>query len=964
MDTETIFADWLTIQRKQLDLTQDQLADEVGCSVSTIRKIETGKRRPSKQIAELIARTLNIPEKDHDRFINFARSVQRLNESEAPYKTSSAQPEPPSLETKPVKPFISSNLPFQATNFIGRGTELSTLENLVNDSTIRFITIVGLGGMGKSRLAISLAEKLLAQDTFKHGCYFVHLASLNNPDHIPTSIAEACNLSLDTQENQRSSSQQVLDYLHNKKMLLILDNFEHLLNGVEIVNQILSAAPEVKIIATSRERLSLQSEYVFRLEGLKTRLIGNQENIEGIEAAQLFYQSAKRINPEFRLTAENQHLITHVCTLVGGMPLAIELAAGWLDTLPLSAIETQIQKNLDLLNSNLRDLASRHHSIRAVLNGSWDRLNAAESKTLANFTVFRNGFTYEAATSILNVSLSTLKRFVDKSLLQYRPAQNRYQIHELMRQYLVEMKAKHDINQDSLLDQHSDYYLTLLHEQELILKGGNQRKALGSIENEFENIRAAWGRAVEHRQDGLLIKAAHSLGYFCKWSGRYLEGEQLFALASEGFNNNQAVQLFFSSWLAIFANINGDSEYADALLSSAYQFYKEEARHEIDDEMQKNKAFVSLHLGVHYLTKEIARADELLSQSLELYLDLNDEWGKANVTEQRGAVQFALANYDKAIDFLEDSRDAFSKSGDLRSLINVLEKLSRIGRYNGDSSLAIKYSEECLNVAKIIGSKPSYAQALDTLSSTYAIGHGDFSKAYQLQEECIEIYHELGDKKSLSISLARLGFYISGAGHLDKGEYYLREAIALLDGSTMKQWLAWTYQKLGIVLASKGQWSEAGLRFKESEDLYAELEIKDEHLVGSPYYVYLLRDQMSSQELFCEILKMQKEIYENRLHYPQLVLLKVLAALLSEQTLKEEELESAKAKLAIQLNALCNQSLVARNFAADSPFLHPPIHRLESLLPADFVAENVQIGSTMELWPTAVYLLEELPRLG
>ena len=162
---------------------------------------------------------------------------------------------------------------------------------------------------------------------------------------------------------------------------------------------------------------------------------------------------------------------------------------------------------------------------------------------MANFTAFRNGFTYEAATSILNVSLSTLKRFVDKSLLQYRPAQNRYQIHELMRQYLVEMKAKHDINQDSLLDQHCDYYLALLHEQEQILKGSNQRKALGSIENEFENIRAAWGRAVEHRQDGLLIKAAHSLGYFCKWSGRYLEGEQLFALASGGFNNNQAVQL-------------------------------------------------------------------------------------------------------------------------------------------------------------------------------------------------------------------------------------------------------------------------------------------------------------------------------------------------------------------------------------------------------------------------------------
>ncbi|MEM8861788.1 MAG: tetratricopeptide repeat protein, partial [Chloroflexota bacterium] len=847
METETTFAAWLKIQRKQLDITQKQLANEVGCSVSAIRKFEIGARRPSKQIAELIAQALNIPTEDHERFIKFARSVQSQNKSGVFYNSFAQQLDSQSSEAKLVELLTaqarSNNLPFQATNFIGRKVELSTLESLVNDSAIRLITIVGLGGMGKTRLAISLAEKQLADDKFKHGCYFVSLAALSSSDQIPTAIAEAFNLSLDTQENQRPISQQVLAYLHNKEVLLILDNFEHLLKGAEIVNQILAAAPQLKIIATSRERLSLYSERVFRLEGLRTHLKGDQENASNSESDQLFFQSAQRINPEFYLTAKNQKLVTKICNLVGGMPLAIELAAGWLDTLSLSVIAAEIQKNLDLLNSNLSDLASRHQSIRAVLNGSWDQLSAADATTLANFSVFRNGFTFEAATSILGVSLSTLKKFVDKSLLQYQPNQNRYQIHELMRQYLVEMKAKHQGESDYVLSQHCKYYLTQAHKQEQILKGEDQQNALDTIESEFENIRAAWCYAVKENRWSLLRIAAGSLGYFCKWSGRYLEGEQLFAIAVEGSEKTESINVYFSPWLAIFANIKGNSEYADSLLSSANRFYKNRTQSRPDDETQKNEAFVCLHLGVHYLTKDIARAEMFLSQSLKLYLDLNDEWGRANVTEQLGAVQFALTNYDKAIEFYEDSKRTFSSLGDLRSLISVLEKLSRTGRYSGDSSKSIQYAEQCLKVAEMIGSKPSYAQALDNLSSTYAIGYGDFSQAYQLQEECIKIFNELGDKKSLSISFARLGFYLSGAGHYDAAERHLRESIALLNGSTMKQWLAWTYQKLGIVLAAKGQWSEACLQFQKSNDLYGIIGARDEHLLGYPYYIYLLRDQ-------------------------------------------------------------------------------------------------------------------------
>ena len=255
------------------------------------------------------------------------------------------------------------NLPVQSTSFVGRQTELAELTQLLNEPAVRLVTILGLGGTGKTRLALATATTQL--DHFSHGVYFVSLAPLSEPEAIISAIAEAVDYPF--QSDGRSPQQQVLDYLHQKQILLILDNFEHLLDGVELVTGILQIAPKVKILATSRERLQLRQEHRYPLHGLDVLEQGGPESGGVAAAVELFVQSARRVQPNFEVSARESPHLSRICHLVEGMPLALELAAVWVEVLPLADIATEIAaeigQSLDFLETELRDVPVRHRSI-------------------------------------------------------------------------------------------------------------------------------------------------------------------------------------------------------------------------------------------------------------------------------------------------------------------------------------------------------------------------------------------------------------------------------------------------------------------------------------------------------------------------------------------------------------------------------------------------------------------------
>jgi transcriptional regulator with XRE-family HTH domain len=315
-----------------LDWTQAELAQRVGYSVATIRKLERDELRPSKHLAELLAHGLDVAITHHSSFVRFARSTP----------TPHVQP-----DAQPIYEQRRSNLPAQLTPFFGRTAEIVELTQYLTNPATRLITIVGPGGMGKTRLALEVAQSMLDvqiqtdstgthKSNLKHqiyedGVYFVALAPLRATEHIVPAIAEAIHLRF--QADNRPPKQQLLDYLRHKQLLLVLDNFEHLQASAELVLELLQECPGLRMLVTSREQLQLNSETLFVLESMALPSAATLPDVLSYSAVQLFVETARRVRPKFTPTATNAQAIVHICQLAGGMPLAIILAAAWVEVL-------------------------------------------------------------------------------------------------------------------------------------------------------------------------------------------------------------------------------------------------------------------------------------------------------------------------------------------------------------------------------------------------------------------------------------------------------------------------------------------------------------------------------------------------------------------------------------------------------------------------------------------------------
>ena len=309
------FGEWLKRRRQARDLTQADLAKRVSCSVFTLRKIDGGERRPSRQLAELLAQVLEIPAEDQATFIKVARgelSVEKLA------RLARAASPPASSNPLPV------NLPRALTPFIGREPELAALGQLLADPQCSLLTVVGPGGIGKTRLAIEAARR--SQDLFPDGVWFVPLATVNSPALLIPAIADAASFRFQDPANPQ---ELLLRHLREKRALLILDNAEHLLDGAGLFAEILRACPHVKLLATSRERLNLLSEWVFEIQGLPVPPSDQEAHIEEYSSVALFLQSAQRVNTAFTLQEDERQGVVRICQIMEGMPLGIELAAAW-----------------------------------------------------------------------------------------------------------------------------------------------------------------------------------------------------------------------------------------------------------------------------------------------------------------------------------------------------------------------------------------------------------------------------------------------------------------------------------------------------------------------------------------------------------------------------------------------------------------------------------------------------------
>jgi len=502
------------------------------------------------------------------------------------------QSEFPVLRTLTVFP---NNLPAQIANFVGREKEMANIVKTLAEN--RLITIIGMGGTGKTRLAIETGVALVdrADRTFVNGVYFVALAPLETTDAIVPTIAKELGFSF---YNAGEPRQQLLDYLREKSMLLILDNFEHLLSGVDLVTEILNTASQVKLIATSRARLNVQGEQLFHLRGMEFPAWETPADVQDYSAVKLFLQSAHRIHLDFELTLDNLKYITHICRLVEGMPLGILLAASWLEMLTPQEIAAEIEKSLDFLETDQRDLPDRHQSLRAVFDHSWKLLTPGEQNVFMKAAVFYGGFSLEAAQQVTGASLGDLMRLVDKSLLQRNPI-GRYEIHELLRQYGAQKLAKVPEELGAIKNQHSAYFADYLHQRESALFGKGQKQAMIDIAKEIENIRAAWDWATLH---GRVEDIHHSLGSLAEYHdirSEFMDAEKMLSTAEERLekylvrNQDSANRLLLAriqTRLGGFLISLGYLDRSEALLKTALPVFEMFGEH-------RDKAYALYYLG-------------------------------------------------------------------------------------------------------------------------------------------------------------------------------------------------------------------------------------------------------------------------------------------------------------------------------------------------------------------------------
>jgi DNA-binding SARP family transcriptional activator/predicted ATPase len=424
--------------------------------------------------------------------------VQPMPETTALYERLKAAAAPP-----------PHNLPPQPAAFVGREAELAEIARYLNNRDAQLLTLVGPGGIGKTRLALQAAARCVepeaAFDTnCADGVFFVPLAAATAEAGMRSTLIAALADALPFQfQGPVHPQAQLLNYLREKKMLLILDNFEHLAAEARQLGDILRLAPGIKLLVTSRVRLNLREEWALEVEGLaypKAVDSPPPENaVEAYSAIALFAQQARRVRLGFMLTPADIPHVVRICQLVEGVPLGIELAASWLRVLSCAEVAAEIEKGLDFLTSTLQNVSERHRSLRAVFEHSWNLLSPAEQILFRQLSVFRGGFQREAAADVGGASLPMLAGLADKSLLR-RTASGRYEVHELLRQYADEKLRLIPDEHEHVHDQHCRYYAELLSQHQTQLKGEDPLAALTALSVERENVRAAWNWAVEHRK--------------------------------------------------------------------------------------------------------------------------------------------------------------------------------------------------------------------------------------------------------------------------------------------------------------------------------------------------------------------------------------------------------------------------------------------------------------------------------
>ena len=772
--------------RTKIGLTQAELAQSLGVSRRAVGDWEAGKSYPKlehfKQLVVLALQHKAFPAGSEAERIRTLWQISHQNvlPQEAwlnELLTTSPKPETNSAKDEEFRirdgKQTSLVLPFQPTTFVGREAELTEIDVLLDDPTCRLLTLVGPGGIGKTRLAMQVAADCAEQ--FDDGVYFVPLEPLDSPEFIVSTIADVLSFRFSAGVDP---GQQLLQYLREKALLLVLDSFEHLLDGVEVLTQILQADRDVKLLVTSREALNLQEEWRYPIHGLQYPETEEAEQPGAYSAVQLFLQRAGQVKGNPAL-ADEQAAVVRVCQLVEGMPLALELASTWAKTLPTHEIASEIQRNLDFLSTSLRDVPQRYQSITAVFEQTWEHLTGEERRVFSALSIFGGGFRREAAEAVVGVSMRVLSDLVDKSLLTREP-DGRYQIHELLRQYAQTQLETTPEEAIRVHDLHSGYYTRFLYDRNNDLNGGRQREACLEIEADIDNIRAAWSWAVEHSRVEAIDQSQHALLVFYAIQSRHLEGMGAFEKAARMLDNGDPhTEILLARALCSLGGMcsrGGALEKAREALERSWQLYVQHDALPIPGQGLDPRvmlAYIYLYQG-----SNISMVEQLLGEALQDLTLREDRYNLPIACFLLATLARVQGKYEEARQYAKQGYACTVRTGDEFIGAFCLEEWGRVSQLLGDLADAKQRLRASYAICEDFRDSRGMADTLVNLGRI-ALLEGDNAEARRCYEQAQNISHGLGDHVSLATALEGMGNSARARGHYGEARRYFHEALQL-----------------------------------------------------------------------------------------------------------------------------------------------------------------------------------------
>lgn len=842
--------------------------------------------------------------------------------------------------SSPVQVSFDTNLPAQTTRFFGRDAEIKQISELLYNPDCWLLTLTGMGGIGKTRLAVQIGQQVAP--VLPDGAYFVSLEGLKAISALLPKVAETLGLSVHSQE--RAIEDQLTAFLSDKTLLIIFDNFDEFTSQAAILHQLHAVANRVKFLATSRERLKISGEWVINLEGLgyPKMATGYSGEIILYPAIELFIHAAQRIWKDFQANEGNYDDIAAIARLVEGIPLGLEMAASWINLLSPREILDEIQTNLDFLKTDMQDKPARQRSMRAVLDYSWERLTSDEQSSLARLSVFHGGFTRESAEKVASVTLVGLKKFMDRSLIRQSGA-GRFHLHELLRQYASENLIAAPDSFRATTDRHATYYCVALSRWSDGLRGPDQIEILSAMQQEIDNIQAAWIWVTQENQIQQIQRGLEGLCYFYLRTLRNQEGRltcQLGLASLEGAEvaPTTVLKANILAWLSIFSlNLDDHDTAAESIDTGMDIMRKIKGMSDFIDplwtRLYMTKAIVENYLG------DRQSATEYYSKAMDGFHQTQDYSGFSYLMLR--ALDTSGVTSEKAFRFLSEAIRYKRSSGDNFNTAYLLYIYCMVVAYHfGQPVKAANLMRESVDLFEKMGDAFSKEMALVTVDPILNT-HGRYVELLEVRRKKLAYAQERGDRQTSGIYLAEIGEVLS---HL--GDYLAAEEQAMESLTRIKEGVAYQYAFrlccLGEVLLAQGRHAECLEIFRES---IAGMKIGEKWgqgraLAGLSIATFKTGDPEEAWKLVFQALRLH---FDSKTHYFSHFSLGAYAYLLSHR---------GDALGAIEVYAMLSRQKFVRDSAWFRDLYCKPIYAMAVRHKPEEISSVENTGQHKDLWRT------------